>query len=106
MSVKTIKSTTASSVKASARRRPGKQWAHVKFFQIGVLELERLRKEKDRQLALEKIAAADQRLAEISREIRELFAEIVDRPATEALSGEPSSAAIPGSPAQGFNIKY
>lgn len=105
MSLKTAKpSTKISSVKASARRRSGNNRAYVNFFRIGALELERWRKEKDRELALEKIAAAEQRLAEINQEVRELLKETN---AGELTPGETSPAAIPASPArQGFNIKY
>lgn len=104
MPAKTTRPAIASSLKASARRKSGKNRPYVNFFRIGALELERWRKEQERALALEKIAAAGRRLAEIDQEIGALLKETSrDGSATP----EPISAQGRAAPAgPGFNIKY
>jgi hypothetical protein len=62
-----VKRPTPTAMKGSALRRD----RHVVQFQLGVLELERTRREHERRAAMQKVAEVEQRLRQIDAQIRE-----------------------------------
>ena len=61
-----VRTPLRSSVTATKRRE-----RHIAHFELGVLELERTRREQERQAAQRKLDQVDVRLRQIERQIRE-----------------------------------
>lgn len=95
---------TLATVKSSVRRKENSSHEYANFFRIGTLELERHRREKEREIARQKIATIDERLAQIDQEICSL---LKDTSVEKLVLGDAKSTSESEQSArQGFNLKY
>ena len=78
-----------------------------KYLTLAMLELEKVRRNKVRQSASQRIESIDRRVAEIEEEQAALLAAAEAELAESSLTGGPHKLADPGSPnEQGFRLAY
>jgi hypothetical protein len=68
MAVSTRPPRTLSDIKTHSGRVSSEHQVYRDYFQVGALELERLRRSKEREAASSRIASIDTRIADIDRE--------------------------------------
>jgi hypothetical protein len=73
MAIKTRPPRTISDIKTHSGRVNREHLVYRDFFQIGALELERWRREREREAATRRIDGIDSRIADINREKRTLL---------------------------------
>lgn len=93
---------TLSTLKSATHHKGGDGRHYINYFQIGALELERSRREMEREAALKKVAEIDQRLAKINIEINELLQAADVMPQPKITKAAPARIVKK----KGINIKY
>jgi hypothetical protein len=67
--------------------------SYANYFQMGALELERWRREQERQAASERVAEIDRRLSDIDSEMRSLQADLQPHAAPPKRAGQRAGSA-------------
>ncbi|MGI0117065.1 hypothetical protein [Zooshikella sp. RANM57] len=93
---------TLSNLKSATHHKGCDGRHYINYFQVGALELERWRREMEREAALKKVAEIDQRLAKINVEINELLEAVDVVPQSKVAKAATTRTAKK----KGFNIKY
>lgn len=93
---------TLSDIKTHAGRVQRANRGYASYFQIGALELERWRREQEREAAARRIAEINRRIAEIEAEMATLMEGINIAPGGTASQG----ADCPQTGGRGLRIRY
>ncbi|MDD5033452.1 MAG: hypothetical protein PHE55_01730 [Methylococcaceae bacterium] len=103
MAIRTRPPRTISDIKTHSGRTKREHQTYRDYFQVGALELERWRREREREAASRRIADIDSRIADIDREKRILLTEAG---AIDSLAESKIKIGISEKKAPGFRIKY
>lgn len=105
MAISTRPPKTLSDIKTHSGRVRGDNQVYRDYFQVGALELERLRRTKERQAASSRIAIIDSRVADIDKEKEALLAGAAEYCATVDSNGNKTESPAKKKPS-GLRIKY
>ena len=94
-------------IKTVSGRVDGQSTPHRVYMRLSVLEMEKFRRGKERQSALEKVSNIDRRFEEIEAEKREILTSMEAHGGQPGCPHEPEEqAAAPRAAARSFKIKY
>ena len=101
MTIRTRPPRSVSDIKTNSGRSKNKHETYRNYFQVGALELERWRREREREAASTRIAYIDNRIADIEKEKMGLLLD------AELAQDEKRNAQQPvEKPISGLKIKY
>ena len=101
MAIRTRPPRSVSDIKTHSGRTNNKHETYRNYFQVGALELERWRREREREAAAARIADIDSRIADIDKEKSELLAD-----AAEAHGEKKDDSVLVEKKPSGLKIKY
>ena len=101
MTIRTRPPRSVSDIKTHSGRAKNKHETYRNYFQVGALELERWRREREREAASNRIADIDTRLADIDKEKKMLLDDAAEAQGEHSVNPEP----IEKKPS-GMKIKY
>jgi len=104
MAISTRPRRTLSDIKTHSGRVRGDNQVYRDYFQVGALELERLRRTKEREAASLRIAMIDSRIADINKEKEALLTSAAEFCANLDSNGKKLQSSTKKS--SGFSIKY
>ncbi|MFM8330451.1 MAG: hypothetical protein ACKN9T_02055 [Candidatus Methylumidiphilus sp.] len=93
---------SVSDIKTHSGRAKNKHETYRNYFQVGALELERWRREREREAASKRIADIDSRIADIEKEKNFLLAEAAENTVTHEAEAQP----VVEKKSAGLRIKY
>lgn len=104
MAISTRPLRTLSDIKTHSGRGGKEHETYRDYFQVGALELERLRRKRERDAASSRIASIDSRIADIDKEKEMLLTGAAEACAADESNGKPSSSGK--KKPSGLRIKY
>ena len=104
MPIQTRPPRSVSDIKTHSGMAKNKHETYRNYFQVGALELERWRREREREAASTRIGQIDSRIAEINKEKSHLLSEAADN--TPPPPGGEGAKAAENKPSGRLRIRY